>query len=182
MENAFKYCNFCKKIIKRSDYSISKSRWDDKKYCSRNCTNKGKIVKKSKRKLKTRRCLYCKKEYTQRYNCSENEWFRRRKYCCRECCNNDMVGKKQSKEQSEKRVKTLLNNGKKRIGYNYYKQKALDRDNYTCVLCGYSEKLIMEVDHIKQRKTHPYLINKLDNLMTLCPNCHRRKTLTERQL
>ena len=77
--------------------------------------------------------------------------------------------------------RTILNNGEKRTGYNYYKNKALERDNYTCQECGYSEELIMEVDHIKTRKDFPELINKLSNLVTLCPNCHRRKTLLHRQ-
>lgn len=60
-------------------------------------------------------------------------------------------------------------------GEKYLRKIALKRDNYTCVLCGFSEKEIMEVDHIQERRHDGR--HTLENLQTLCPNCHRRKTL-----
>ena len=53
------------------------------------------------------------------------------------------------------------------------------RDNYTCQICGLRDPEIMEVDHIKQRSKFPELALELNNLVTLCPNCHRRKTNRE---
>lgn len=61
----------------------------------------------------------------------------------------------------------------------YWKRQALTRDDYTCQICGFREVEIMEVDHIKQKSKFPELTLVLDNLLTLCPNCHRRKTIRE---
>ena len=63
--------------------------------------------------------------------------------------------------------------------WRYWKNQALKRDNYTCQLCSFSEREIMEVDHIKPRAEFPELRFELSNLVTLCPNCHRRKTIME---
>lgn len=62
--------------------------------------------------------------------------------------------------------------------YNYLKNQAKNRDDHTCQVCGLKDVEIMEVDHIKQKAEFPELQYDLDNLMTLCPNCHRRRTIT----
>lgn len=133
------------------------------------------------RKLKTKECVFCKNTITQKYTCSEKEWVTKRKFCNRECARLFQIGRKQSREQAEKRVRTLLNNGRPRIGYDWYKQKALERDNWTCQKCGWNEPLIMEVDHIIPKVKDSSLENDLQNLVTLCPNCHRRKTLINKE-
>jgi len=58
----------------------------------------------------------------------------------------------------------------------YWKRQAMIRDDYTCQMCGLEEKEIMVVDHIRPKAMRPDLNRSLDNLMTLCPNCHARKT------
>jgi len=63
-----------------------------------------------------------------------------------------------------------------------YSKRALLRDNFTCQRCGLRDEVIMDVDHILPRRKFPELAYKLDNLMTLCPNCHRRKTLEDHKL
>ena len=63
----------------------------------------------------------------------------------------------------------------------YQRKKALMRDNYTCQICGISEKEILCVDHIKPRRDYPDLIYILENLLTLCYNCHARKTFREKE-
>ena len=57
------------------------------------------------------------------------------------------------------------------------KRKCLLRDNFTCRNCSLREPEIMEVDHIKEKWEIPELYLNLDNMQTLCPNCHRRKTM-----
>lgn len=47
---------------------------------------------------------------------------------------------------------------------------ALKRDSFTCQECGATDNL--QVHHIKPKKYHPELSNNLDNLITLCKNCH----------
>jgi 5-methylcytosine-specific restriction endonuclease McrA len=63
----------------------------------------------------------------------------------------------------------------------YKKRQALIRDDYTCQICGMREVEIMEVDHIKPKSLFPELISEMNNLMTLCPNCHARKTIREKK-
>ena len=61
----------------------------------------------------------------------------------------------------------------------YLRRAALIRDNHTCQKCGFSNKDIMIVDHIKPRSVFPELEFDLNNLMTLCPNCNSIKTLED---
>lgn len=64
----------------------------------------------------------------------------------------------------------------------YQKRKALERDNYTCQKCGMRDDEIMQVDHIKQQSKFPELKYDIQNLQTLCPNCHARKTISEKKV
>lgn len=56
---------------------------------------------------------------------------------------------------------------------NGLRQEIFERDCYTCVNCGSTEKESLEIDHImpisKGGKTEP------DNLQTLCHDCNFRK-------
>jgi len=54
--------------------------------------------------------------------------------------------------------------------------RAIRRDGYRCVQCGRAGRL--EVDHIKPlgKDGSPY---DLDNLQSLCRNCHHSKTSEE---
>ena len=63
----------------------------------------------------------------------------------------------------------------------HQKKQALIRDDYTCQICGLRDKEIMEVDHIIPQCVAPELKFELNNLMTLCPNCHRRKSIREKK-
>ena len=62
----------------------------------------------------------------------------------------------------------------------WLKAQVRKRDNFTCAVCQYRDEYIMEVDHIIPKSVAPELVNETTNLQTLCPNCHRRKTLRER--
>ncbi|WP_208348795.1 HNH endonuclease [Pseudaestuariivita rosea] len=53
----------------------------------------------------------------------------------------------------------------------------LERDGYRCRECGARGRL--EVDHIKPVRTHPQLSYDPDNLQSLCPSCHTKKTRLE---
>ena len=56
---------------------------------------------------------------------------------------------------------------------NELRQEIFERDGYTCVNCGSTEKELLEIDHIKPiskgGKTEP------SNLQTLCHDCNIRK-------
>ena len=61
----------------------------------------------------------------------------------------------------------------------YWKDKALKRDNYTCQHCGNTDREVLEVDHDIPASVNKKLSLSIDNLITLCANCHRRKTNRE---
>lgn len=59
----------------------------------------------------------------------------------------------------------------------YWKKKVKERDDFTCKNCGLREPEIMDVAHIKPIAGHGqrrYRVEDPNNLITLCPNCHRR--------
>lgn len=64
-------------------------------------------------------------------------------------------------------------------GIAFIKKEVKERDNYTCQVCGLHDNDILEVDHIVPVSVDISLKYEKSNLTTLCPNCHRRKTLME---
>ncbi len=44
------------------------------------------------------------------------------------------------------------------------------------------EPEIMTADHILPKSMYPELKFELNNLITLCPNCHARKTIREKKI
>lgn len=64
---------------------------------------------------------------------------------------------------------------------NWANRQVRIRDNNTCQICGLKDEEIMQVDHIIPKSVRPDLKTNLDNLMTLCPNCHARKTIREKK-
>lgn len=61
------------------------------------------------------------------------------------------------------------------------REVALLRDDWTCQTCGLRDEEIMTVDHKVSRAEAPELMYDLDNLISLCPNCHARKTIQDRR-
>ena len=59
----------------------------------------------------------------------------------------------------------------------YARREALDRDGWRCTKCGKAG--VLEVDHVKplDQGGESY---KLENLATLCRECHFNKTWAER--
>jgi predicted restriction endonuclease len=54
----------------------------------------------------------------------------------------------------------------------YIKEQVLQRDGYKCVICGNSNKMLLQVNHIKP-KAHGGT-NEMSNLVTLCVFCHAK--------
>lgn len=65
------------------------------------------------------------------------------------------------------------------ISRAFYKKKVFERDDWTCRICGIRDIEIMEVDHLIPSSIRPDLKSMMENLQTLCANCHRRKTNRE---
>ena len=64
----------------------------------------------------------------------------------------------------------------------YWRKQAMKRDNYTCKNCGLREPKIMQVHHLigftgtekERNRKRKYAPQDINNLVTLCPNCHER--------
>lgn len=82
------------------------------------------------------------------------------------------------KRLMSKKMKGKFRGGKSEGSLKYH---AKVRDNYTCQICGLRDVEIMDVDHIKSKARNPQLRLELNNLMTICPNCHRRKTIRNKE-
>lgn len=63
------------------------------------------------------------------------------------------------------------------------RKACFERDNYTCIWCGIKggiwlkekkKKVILNADHIKPFCDYPELRFELNNLRTLCEDCHRK--------
>lgn len=53
------------------------------------------------------------------------------------------------------------------------RKQVFERDNYTCQNCGIRGG-ILHPDHIKPKARFPKLVFKLNNIRTLCPECHKK--------
>ena len=56
-----------------------------------------------------------------------------------------------------------------------WKNEVLERDDYTCQLCGCNdEDAILHAHHIKKHSEYEYLRNDINNGITLCNKCHNK--------
>lgn len=61
------------------------------------------------------------------------------------------------------------------------RRACLERDHYECQWCREQGKLtsqydsILEIDHIKELEFYPELALDIDNLRTLCKDCHNKR-------
>ena len=64
------------------------------------------------------------------------------------------------------------------IGWKKARFEVLEHYSGECMLCGRSKKrhgIVVSVDHIKPRSTHPELSLRFDNLQILCEDCNQGK-------
>ena len=99
---------------------------------------------------------------------------------------NPMFGTHHSLEAKAQRSKE--NAGSNNAMWNggsirWFRKQVFERDDYTCQTpkCGFRDKDIMVLDHIKPKSIYPELKYEMNNLQTLCPNCHARKTNKEKK-
>lgn len=145
----------------------------------------------------------CGKEFENKLYRSRKVWEATAKYCSNKCRGESMKGRPAWNKGTKGAMPIPWNKGTKGVmkGWNkgikvpqtsgdkngnwtgrdnkYWKRQALERDNWTCQGCGLREPEIMQVDHIKSKRIFPEFRFEMDNLQTLCPNCHARKTIQE---
>lgn len=129
----------------------------DRVYCSRECKYK------SQRNKVNRTCNYCNKEYVT--TPKDNLY-----YCSLECMGKDRRG---SNHMNWKGGVSLS------YGNNWWqnREKVLERDNYSCVICGKSKEEtedLLDVHHIVPLRKFDDMkkANRFDNLITLCRSHH----------
>ena len=111
---------------------------------------------KGKSSMKRLECIVCLKRY--------KTYKKNSKYCSVKCRTIDKVGEKHPRFNKNKTTWLSL------------RKIVLIEQDYTCQVCGWREKEIMEVNHKLERADYPELAKDKNNLEVLCPNCHRRKT------
>lgn len=111
------------------------------------------------------KCDYCGKEYYLRQSRVEKGKFH---FCCREC--KDKAQRLSSGEQFEELRPAHYGQGS---GVASYRDRAFQEYEHKCSVCGWDEdESILEVHHIDENRSN----NEIDNLIILCPICHRKLT------
>lgn len=72
------------------------------------------------------------------------------------------------------------NNRKKTYKDKKWRENILERDNYTCQLCGKTD-CELDVHHIKRYVDYEELRNDMNNGITLCKKCHYKVTGHEKE-
>lgn len=141
----------------------------NKVFCSLECSAKNSSIKSSERRSAKRKkvfeqmdsvktCLVCGKQF------EVTQQHRKKKYCSSECC------KKAERLYGGKKETDL--NYKDQIRFGGNKKQILQRDNFTCQMCGSEHQLI--VHHLDESGCLETPNNELDNLITLCRSCHAK--------
>lgn len=135
---------------------------------------------KGVRTLKT--CIECGAEFLGRYgNPEKNKGLN--KYCSKDCKWSSM-GRIIGKDHPRYKDGTYSHGNR---NYKYgsahikWRKAVLERDKYTCVLCGDKYKEL-HVDHIKPFKDYPALRYDVDNGRVLCKYCHYEITFSKSPL
>lgn len=58
-------------------------------------------------------------------------------------------------------------------GYQLFRKRVLQRDGFTCRLCGKHEDSGMTVHHLIPMEEYPQLRKVVQNGITLCDRCHK---------
>jgi len=147
----------CPKCGKKFD---AYSKWGEKKFCSRACSN-GRTFSKESR-AKTSASL-------QKYNNSLTTEEKRVKF---EQAKSKYDYDDMQRRAKETKIMKSWSRPYEEMSRDALKKRILHESNYKCECCGISEwqgkPITLEMDHIDGNPQH----NNRKNLRILCPNCH----------
>lgn len=98
---------------------------------------------------------------------------------------NSMKGKNTSKHSDARKKNNseahmgMQSNWQGGIDEATSRKRALKRDSHTCQRCGINDKEFLCVDHIVPKSVRPDIRADINNMVTLCANCHMKKTKNE---
>lgn len=151
-------------VVCSTGFKVPASGFNRRKCCSRKCSSE---LRGSRLKIS---CAVCNSAFT--IHGSEFG----KKLCCSKECSAIYKSRRFSGEGNPSwKGGIILSYG---VNWAYQRKLALKRDGYTCQSCGVTQtqlKKDLDVHHIKPFRTFTdYLdANNLDNLVSLCPSCHR---------
>lgn len=143
-------CSIC-----NVEFRIYKNGHKNKTYCSYKCSARGKSLKVTINK----NCLFCRKIFMQ------TRW-RKNKFCSANCFF------LYNKGVNHYAFKGVYNTNSKIRGSSEYKEWRnfiYKRDNFTCQICGDTNKL--RANHIKRFADYFHLRFETTNGITICSNC-----------
>lgn len=115
-------------------------------------------------------CIYCGPKTKEDFYLSEA-------YMCKSCCKS-YVNPEKTREVARK-----INLSNKQFLWDYLK-------NNPCVDCGESDPVVLEFDHLRDKKhgvasmktlSRKTILIEIEKCQVRCVNCHRRKTSSERK-
>lgn len=110
-------------------------------------------------------CDYCGKEYTVKKCRLKDSQFH---FCCRDCKD------KAQRISSGEKFNSLRPSHYSKDAVKQYRETAFNTYEHKCAICGWNEdEDVLEVHHIDANRNN----NNLDNLIILCPTCHKKLTL-----
>lgn len=171
-------CEYCGKVFTRNLFEAQKTK---RHFCSRKCFGKwlsqhhprGKNHPSYAGRIE-RTCKHCGRKFE-----TFPAWAKRGEsiFCSKECYSTWQSGRPSTSTSPA----TLDEHRRRNYGPDWKQQrnKARQRDNYTCRLCNITENELekqLDVHHIVPFKEfglkHHKEANQLDNLICLCPSCH----------
>lgn len=154
-------CQECSKDFEVQSWSKST------KYCSFKCK-----VKAQSSDIIDVECTYChktfkRKEHLVTRNTSGNS------FCSKQCADNFNRG------SNHYEWKEHLHDKNEKLALKQWAVKIKERDDFTCQLCGETNRDVLEAHHMKSRTKFRELQFDFNNGITLCLKCHALQHLND---
>ena len=177
-----KNCKQCNRVFHKVS-TESRSYWQLKRFCSRQCVGKSTVGKKQSAVTKSKRSVSLRKFYANPENRKKLSVIRKQQWAMdfqgatgkkwkktEEQIKNKMGAKNPAWKGGITPENTKIRNSKE---YADWRVAVFARDKYTCQECG-SSGVELNADHIKPFAYYPELRLVLSNGRTLCVPCHRK--------
>jgi 5-methylcytosine-specific restriction endonuclease McrA len=117
-------------------------------------------------------CFNCRQTIPNKVCRSRESWLRKEVFCARGCAAVYRLRKLRVHPDDYSYM---------RNSWSPQNRRVKERDNYTCQVCGKTrERARLAVDHIVPFRLSQ--LNAMENLITLCTDCHRLKSKLEERL